>query len=189
MTVIHPTQGVLENAAERRLKTMDLRKQGFTYAQIGKTLGISSGTAYNDVMVCLRELAKQQGETTTEYRALQIERMENLYDNARSKLLPRKDGIPLSAKDYAHYANIAIKANQELSKLLGLYAPQKFMIAVAEVDRLAQLTGQIAVKYMTPENRAAFLIELKRATTAVLRTQEPCELMPPQLPGPMEPTG
>lgn len=71
----------------RRLMALELRKQGASYRQIAMQLrkqeGISpkysEGAAYKDVMDALRRLNRQVDNTAAELRALELERLEELW--------------------------------------------------------------------------------------------------------------
>lgn len=66
----------LVNAAERRVKSFELRKQGFTYREIAKHLGISPSRAQQDVSEELKRLAQETREGAEELRQMESERLD-----------------------------------------------------------------------------------------------------------------
>jgi hypothetical protein len=71
-----PKRGSKETAAERRIKALDLRKSGATYAAIAKALQISNGQAHADVQHSLFQLNQLEKETVEELRRLELERLD-----------------------------------------------------------------------------------------------------------------
>ena len=65
-------------AAERRVKALELRKAGLSYAAIGKTLGVSDAQAYDDVKRILSEMLKERAEDIEHVRQMEVERVDAL---------------------------------------------------------------------------------------------------------------
>jgi DNA-binding CsgD family transcriptional regulator len=76
MSISNQPAGTHEDMAERRLKAFDLRKAGASYRQIGRKLGVSVKTAYEDVQAVLAELATQRLSSAAEYVTLELERLD-----------------------------------------------------------------------------------------------------------------
>lgn len=74
---------------ERAQKALDYRRQGLSFAQIGAQLGIDKVTAYRDVTRQLSKLAEQNAGLAAEYRALELERLDDLERTARRILTTR----------------------------------------------------------------------------------------------------
>lgn len=70
--------GQKENAAERRVNALNLRKSGASFRQIGDQLGVDAATAYRDVQRALADLAKEQRESAEQLRQLELERLDAL---------------------------------------------------------------------------------------------------------------
>ena len=68
--------GTRENAAERRVKALELRKSGASYRLIGAQLGVSEKTAHQDVRQALASLAELEQSTADEYRAMELMRLD-----------------------------------------------------------------------------------------------------------------
>jgi hypothetical protein len=108
--IIHP-----ELVQERRIRALDLRREGYTYRQIGDSLGVSHVTSYKDVQKAMGELAKVETERAEAIRRIELQRLDGmwrgLWDGATS-------GDPASIR-------AALGVMERRAKLLGLDAPSK----------------------------------------------------------------
>jgi hypothetical protein len=68
---------------ERAQRALDLRRQGLSYSQIAATMNSDKTTAHRDVTRLLKRLAKQNDGLTAEFRALELERLDDLERAAR----------------------------------------------------------------------------------------------------------
>jgi len=88
--------GRSEQAAERRVKSLELRKAGLSYRQIGEQLGVSESQAWLDVKASLRALAKIEQGHARELRQLEVERIDALitalWVRARGRRVQHEDG-------------------------------------------------------------------------------------------------
>jgi len=101
--------------AEKRLRALELRKCGASFAEIGKALGISTQRAHKIVMEELERLALQRLGTADELRRLESERL----DMASIPILTQmKKGIMSAAFAW-------IRLSESRRKLHGLDAPVK----------------------------------------------------------------
>jgi hypothetical protein len=115
MAIDNQPAGTREDATERRLMAFELRKQGFSYREIGATLGVSGKTAHGDVQQVLTELQALALSSAAEYVQIECERL----DAAVQALAPLLDsGDP-------QIVNAWIKLSESRRKLLGLDAPTK----------------------------------------------------------------
>lgn len=141
-------KGQSEEAAERRVKALQLRTEGKTYRAIGAELGVSEAQAYEDVKRSLKELNEQQAELADEIRRLELERLDALYSAAQDVLVAFHpiisngkrfddlvdDGPKLAAIDRM------LKVMDRRAKLLGLDAP-------TQVKNEQSGTSRIVVEY------------------------------------------
>lgn len=141
-------------ATERRPKALQLRIEGDTYRAIGAKLGVSEATAYQDVKRSLRELNERQAELADELRRLEIERLDDLYNEAHKVLVAvhpfvsngrlfdelTDDGPKLAAIDRM------LKVMDRRAKLLGLDAP---------VKQEQSGTTHITVEYVDSDSEAS----------------------------------
>ncbi len=105
-------KGSHEDAAERRLKAIELRKCGASYRQIGRKLGVSGKTAHEDIQAVLSELSALRLASAADYVALEMERL----DAAQLALYQHLDsGDP-------QIINSWVKVSESRRKLLGLDA-------------------------------------------------------------------
>lgn len=79
--------GTRENAAERRVQALDLRKAGHSYRAIGVALDISEAQAHRDVKAALTRLAQLELAAADELRAMELARLDDLQVEATRILL------------------------------------------------------------------------------------------------------
>ena len=120
--------GTRENAAERRVKALELRKSGASYRLIGAQLGVSEKTAHQDVRQALASLAELEQSTADEYRAMELMRLDMAALGIAQKL---RYGYPAVIGAW-------VKISESRRKLLGLDAPTK--IAPTNPDGTAAYT-------------------------------------------------
>jgi hypothetical protein len=108
--------------AEKRLRALELRKCGATFAEIGKSLEISTQRAHKIVMEELERLALLRLGNADELRRLELERLEMASIPVVSKV---KQG-DLQA------AMVWIKLSESRRKLLGIDAPARQEISGPE---------------------------------------------------------
>ena len=63
-------------AAERRVKALEMRKQGCTYRQIAAALGVDLKQAHGYVSDYLKMLAEEAKESAEELRAIEIAKLD-----------------------------------------------------------------------------------------------------------------
>ena len=59
MDLNSPTTSKMLTSSERRIQALELRKAGYTFAQIGVALGISDGMAHKHVVKALSIINKE----------------------------------------------------------------------------------------------------------------------------------
>jgi hypothetical protein len=153
-------KGQSEQAAERHVRAFELRKQGFTYREIGAALGVSGKTAHEDVQRVLAELAETRLASAAEYVDMELERLDTLTEEATRILLATHplisggdvlsgftpDGVAIGLTD-AGPKLAAIRELRAISesrrKLLGLDAQHPIIVeqpyALTESERLERL--------------------------------------------------
>lgn len=107
-------------AVERHREALDLRRKGWTYAQIGDALGITAQGAHEAVKA---ELKRTVQEPADDVRRLEIERLDGM--------LKAMEG-EVEAGD-TNAVMVALKLAERRSRLLGLDAPTKLAAAVVEM--------------------------------------------------------
>lgn len=98
--------------ADRIAKCLDLRRQGYSYDEIGREVGISKANAHKLTVLGLEALPRESAE---EVRKLEAERLD---------ALTRATWGEASAGELDAVA-AQVKLSERRSKLLGLDAPQK----------------------------------------------------------------
>lgn len=106
-----PTPHVLA----RRIKALELRKQGFSYRTIADTIGVNVSTAYHDVQASMQILRDLEMSKAEDVRGIELERLD--------RLLLAVWGNATDGDDRAVRAALSIMERR--SRLLGLDAPQK----------------------------------------------------------------
>jgi hypothetical protein len=117
--------GEKAKAAERRLKSLELRKAGLSYEQIGKALGVSGKQAYDDVQTALQLLIDEHAETIIHMRQLELERLDalitSLWTRARGgkQVDPDTGQTVIVPPDYAALDRV-LRIMERRAKLLGI---------------------------------------------------------------------
>lgn len=151
--------GQLERIAELRAKAFEMRKQGATYRQIAKALGIQVASAYEHVqaeLLALRELMLKDAQDV-----LQLE-------------LERLDAILLTAFQQFRGGNVGagfvlLKAMERRARLLGLDKPVKVAPTTPEGE---QAYLHVDLKDLTPEQLAAIERKLEATLHDITRQLE-----------------
>lgn len=100
---------------QRRIKALELRRQGYSYRVIGATLGIEESQAHRDVMAALSKLAAVEKDKADELRQLELTRLDSLYLTLEPMLKVKNLGA----------IDRALKIIEQRAKLLGLALPSK----------------------------------------------------------------
>lgn len=127
----HPLSVLVE---ANKLKALDLRGEGKSYAKIAAALGISKTRAHELVLEGLDELIVQSAESAEQVRVLELGRLDDLLDRLVIKLsLQRKsmltaDGQRVNVPNPEERTVEAIlRVMERRAKLLGLDAPQEIV--------------------------------------------------------------
>lgn len=118
-------RGAKEIAAERRVKSLELRKGGMSYRQIGAQLGISEAQAHRDVTRILASIAKLAEPDALQVRILEQQRLDALLE----ALWPQAQRGNHGAIDRV------LRIMERRARLLGLDAPTRTDITTGG-DRL-----------------------------------------------------
>ena len=142
--------------AERRKKATQMRQAGASYETIARTMGYKS--ASNAVQDVQRYLAETAQEATAEVRAMELARLDMLWQKAMAVLVRNHitvsngkvisvdgknlvdDGPTLAAIDRL------LKIQERRAKLLGLDAPAKHEVVTIDAveAEIAKLTAELA---------------------------------------------
>lgn len=121
------------NAAERRQRALELRKEAKSYRTIAAALGISVSTAHDDVQAALAELAAIELESAAELRTMELERLDLLAIEAL-RIMQATHPLVSGGKVFDGYADDGpklgaidrlLRISESRRKLLGLDAPAK----------------------------------------------------------------
>lgn len=135
-------KGAAQIASERRLKAFDLRKRGYSYRAIGKALGVSEAQSHRDIQRVMRQLEKLELEAASQYRQMELERLNDLLKSVYSAAL---DG-DISA------VQTALKISESRRKLLGLDSPERSEVAIAAVTEIPSPLTALEYQALTNGN-------------------------------------
>ena len=120
------------NAAERRIKSIEMRKKGHTLTEIGDALGVTATTINNDIKFMLKEYNERSTEQIEQMRALENARIEHLiksiWDEAIGDDVLKKyndDGLVEYTSGQLKSMDRVIKLLERKAKLNGLDIPSK----------------------------------------------------------------
>jgi hypothetical protein len=102
-------------AAQRRIRALDLRLEGKTFRQIGEAMGVSEQRAWRLVTFELRRLNAKRAEQATELTRLQSERIDALLAALWPKALAGESAAVARVLDLL----------ERQARLFGLDQPQK----------------------------------------------------------------
>jgi hypothetical protein len=165
----NPGHPVRIETRQREEQALALRKQGYTYPEIGKQLGISTATAFQMVMRVLAAYEDGIKELVPRVRQLELERCDT-----RTKALSKK----VAAGD-THAILTDIKVSERRAKLMGLDAPTEVhstseiqLVPDADLDaEIRQLNASLGMiaEGMNPVRIVDVVSELEEATVEVER--------------------
>jgi hypothetical protein len=158
-------KGKREVQVERRIQAYELRKQGFTYDEIGAALGVSGKTAHLDIHSVYVDFHEQLQISAAEYVALEIDRL----DMAQQALAPHlPTGDPAIVREWR-------MLGESRRKLLGLDAPTKIAATNPDGTPAAYAELRMTVLALLPmEARIALADQLDKVID-VTATDRPDE--------------
>lgn len=113
-------KGEEERMADRRVKALELRKTGMTYAKIGEELGVSMQTANKDVKTALKDLADLGLHLSVELRHMELMRL----DDALAKVYEVYEAV-VDHEVKLKAIDRLVRLSESRRKLLGLDEPQR----------------------------------------------------------------
>jgi hypothetical protein len=129
-------------AAERRTRALELRKEGKTFTAIGKELGCSEQRAHKLVTLELQRLNRRRAEQAAEVTRLEVERLDVLLGGVWAKA---------KAGDAAAIDRVLAIMGRR-ARLLGLDAPSK--IAPTDPTGTRPATVRLTAAEMTDDDLA-----------------------------------
>jgi hypothetical protein len=97
--------------AERRAKTLDLRRQGRRFEEIAARLGISDSTAHRDVSVAMAQITAEPAMHLLQLELLRLDDLQRAFHNRAC------EGDIVAT-------NMCLRILDQRAKLLGLYPDQ-----------------------------------------------------------------
>lgn len=113
-------KGEEERMADRRVKALELRKTGMTYAKIGEALEVSTQTANKDVKTALKDLADLGLNLSVELRHMELMRL----DDALAKVYEVYSATNCNDTKLKAIDRL-VRLSESRRKLLGLDEPQR----------------------------------------------------------------
>ena len=140
MPVSPPRKAEIE---ERRRTALIAARQGFSYRDIGRQLGISHEQARKDVEAALRETSRPPADAV---RKLHVMRTEWVYQKAATIAHnSTSDDRTLRALDRC------LQALERLAKLDGVDAPSRAELTILSLDAIEAEIAQLEAKLGTGE--------------------------------------
>lgn len=120
----------------RRAEAMKLRVRGKTYDYIATELGVTPGMAHMYVKQALQQRAKELAEDTSEYRTIQLTRMERAMDAIYER-------VELGSLDHIE---TYIRLENRMSRLLGTDSARRIEVEDKTPQRRAITEAQLLEK-------------------------------------------
>jgi hypothetical protein len=127
-----PKKGQRETKAARSLESLNLRRIGYSYREIGKKLEVSEATAFRDVQEALSALDPVRKESAERLRELEVERFDDYLIRLQKKI-DKGDSFAIKT---------AMKVAEQRAKLLGLNAPTQIAPVNPDGSPLAGATTE-----------------------------------------------
>lgn len=123
---------------ERQTAAYKLRREGCNYQDIAERLGVSLGTAHNDVRAVRTRIWQAGKESAEEATQTELERLDEIVASLRPLLRDQSRG--------PRAAEVLLAASKRRSELMGLDAPKKTDLTVKgvtldEITSLQESTG------------------------------------------------
>ena len=116
-------------ALERELRSLELRKTGATYREIGRVLGITEQGAYKAVVRALAKLREKVLEEAQDVRDIELLRLDRMFLSMYAKATAGGTGA----------VDRCLRIMERRAHLLGLDKPTKHGVRIANVD-VGQMT-------------------------------------------------
>jgi hypothetical protein len=165
----NPGSAVKIETREREEQALALRKQGYTYPEIGQQLGISTATAFQSVMRVLAAYEDDIKEQVPRVRQLELERLDDMLTKLQPKINMGDDRA----------VNTALNLMARRAKFMGLDAPTEVhstgeiqLVPDTDLDNeIRQLNASLGMiaEGMNPVRVVDVVPELEEATVEVDR--------------------
>lgn len=103
-------KGMTKERRERAAKSLNLREGGATYEQIGRSTGVSTKRAYEDVQDALKEITREPAEAVLD---MELRRLDSLW---RTAYIQAKEGSLKAIQS-------SLQIMDRRARLLGLDTP------------------------------------------------------------------
>lgn len=140
------TAAAVVTAAERQQQALELRKEGYSYAQIGRIVGCSMRTAHKAVTKALARVNAACRDTAEQIRTVELQKLDQL----ETQLVQQIHSYGPAQTRQCHKAmELRLKVIAQRCKLLGLVQPQQVNQVVVQSDaRLDVILAAPAVQQL-----------------------------------------
>lgn len=193
-------KGTTARLALRRQQAFDLRIAHLTYREIGKALGVATAVAWKDVDAVITDLHATTRETAEKSRKLELESLDEIERTARIQsrdahraayetFYQKKDDEYVEVRVLSKYietrtcrvaTQTIMDCKRRRAKLIGLDAPTKHLVEIANVTRIFQnhnsLIGRLVEKFVPRDLRPQLSQEFAKILESSVRSIRPANL-------------
>lgn len=173
-------------AAERREQALELRKQGYSYREIGTRIGVSGPSVHRIVTTALQEIGLKCASSAEENRQLELEKLDRLERQLNEQIAGTADALlPPRMVDIHKAMELLLKVASRRARLLGLDAPTRILVPVGGAG---DEKGRVEVVMADPR-LAEILDEGRSWEPPRLAIAEPSQVPPPEQAPPEQQVG
>jgi predicted transcriptional regulator len=155
------------SADERRAEAYRLRKTGLSYAKIGERLGVSKQAVCDYLKEARAEMRAEMSGAIKDLAQAKLDALELIHDVKQRHYSLLDSDDPRTAKAAA---DVLLKASDQESKLLGLFAPTKIEAAGEGGGPIQAQTTKVNLALLTKVEAQEFLRLFKKAGGEPIQT-------------------
>ena len=121
---------------ELRERAIALRREGHSFYEIGRRLGISHQRSCKVVNEYLNNLKETCVQSTEQLRQIELEKLDRLESLLNQQLA---DPLRLQSRDYHRAIELLLKTQQQRARLLGLVIPTQVLVPVPDTSHTSRV--------------------------------------------------
>jgi len=122
------TKAVNLTAAERKEKALELRKQGYSYRDIGSVIGCTNVRAQQIISTFLKEINSRNELSAEDLRTLELEKLDKMEKTLNEQITSLTG--PGQMKYVQKALELLLKVQSQRAKLLGIVIPTQVLVPV-----------------------------------------------------------